>query len=857
MKRIGSILFLLLFYILSVHLSAQDISIEASVSETEAAIGERINYSITVSGKAGNLPKPQLPSFADFQIYNAGTSSSFQFINGVISSSVIYNYAVIPQKEGSFTIGSAKIEYQGKVYQSQPITIKVVKERGKKPGKTPTIEEQVFRQREQSEVFVKALINKSTAYINEPVNFQYKLYINNATLSHNYGKESPPFTGFWVEDIPPPQKIKSSIETLNSKKYRTLVLERKILFPTSSGVHRIGKTKFQFIIDDLFSLFSKRVIREANDLSIRVLPLPDKGKPEDFKGCVGHFAISTKLSTTKIKQNQPFVLKVVISGTGNIKTINEPLPPTWEKVKLYDSSSSININRTPAGLTGSKAFEYILIPDTAGEIRINPFRFSYFNYMKKKYMTLKTSLIKLYAQPGPASIAITRSGSTPVEMVGKDIRFIKEVSRIKNEGAYIHRKKGFFLLVLFPFFALGFIYYYSRYKLKMETDIKFARASRAFKLARKRIMDIEKKLRSHHLIDIAYDFEKLLTGYIGDKLNIPSASLVIDEIKKSLEKENVPLALVTSITDLYHKANMIRYAPAKAGKTEYETLLNEIKGLFNDMESSSLKERSLRETIIEWFNKIKPIIFFIMLLWFSPLLSEPSPVNELFQQGNKNYKTGNYEKAIGIYESIKQKGVKNGYLYYNLGNAYFKNSQLGEAILNYERARLYLPRDRDVKFNLEFAENLKVDSIQEMEYNPFTKIIFFVYDLFNVNILFIFVFILSWLLVAIFAVKWLVKNVLYRSLAARIFPTIVMAFLFFLILFMIKVYHAQNHIDSVVLASESEVRSGPGQDFTVIFTLHEGTKVRERNYSQRWTQISLPNGFNGWIDSKDIERIEK
>jgi len=225
--------------------------------------------------------------------------------------------------------------------------------------------------------------------------------------------------------------------------------------------------------------------------------------------------------------------------------------------------------------------------------------------------------------------------------------------------------------------------------------------------------------------------------------------------------------------------------------------------------------------------------------------------------GNEKYKQGKYDEAIQFYETIIKKGVKNGYLFYNLGNAYFKNKQLGKAILNYERARLYLPNDEDIKFNLQFVSALKVDKIQSPKYNPFTKVILFIYNIFDVNTLFIISYILLWIIVGIFIIKWIVKNLQLQDIASRIFPYIGILFIIFTLILIIKIYNTENLKYSIVLSQESEVRSGPGKDYTVIFTLHEGTKVRERNYSGKWTQITLPNGYSGWIKSSDIESIEK
>lgn len=249
-------------------------------------------------------------------------------------------------------------------------------------------------------------------------------------------------------------------------------------------------------------------------------------------------------------------------------------------------------------------------------------------------------------------------------------------------------------------------------------------------------------------------------------------------------------------------------------------------------------------------NKIILLIFLLL-----PTIISATLIDELFQNGNEKYRQGKYEEAIKFYETIISKGIKNGYLFYNLGNAYFKINEIGKAILNYERAKIYLPYNDDVQFNLRFVNSLKVDKIETKEYNPFTKVVLFVYNLFTVNTLFILVYIFLCLIVIGFIIKWFVKNISVRDISSRVFPYIVVIFIILFLILVLKLYDTENIRYGIVLAKESEVRSGPGEDYTVIFTLHEGTKIREHNRSGNFAQITLPNGYSGWIKRADIELI--
>lgn len=586
MRKILYLLFILLF---GIKLYAQDISVSATISSKNVAVGDQISYAITIAGKAQGLPRPNLPKLPAFQVYNSGTQSSFQFVNGQISSSVTYNYTLIPQKAGTFTIGSAQIQYKSKIYQTQPITITVSKVKQKKPspqGKT-SVEERIYNQKHESDIFVRTLVNKSSAYVNEPVIFSHKIYYRNLGISRSPQKKPQEFTGFLAEDIPPPKRMQRKIEMYKGQKYYTLTIERKILIPNTPGKKYIKGAEFYFVIEDFLSIFPRQIKKIANPISINVKSLPEN-KPVDFNGTVGSYRMKAKLSTKNITQNQPFSLKVVISGSGNIKSISKPKEPEFQNFRIYDTHSSINISKGAGGITGNKTFEYILIPQSAGNLKIEPFSFSYFNYSKKKYETLKTKAFIFKVKPGKGNFSnppIYQPQRSDVELIGKDIRFIKEnIKKIVNQGDYFFNNGLFIFLILLPLLLLGGSFYYYQYQMKMESDVTFAKASRAYKTARKQLIQIDKDLKNQKYDQIALLFEKLITNYISNKFNIPVTNIVIDQIKKILTQKKLPVQLISEIEELYHEMNMLRYSPAEANEQNFQDFYLRSNEIINKIE---------------------------------------------------------------------------------------------------------------------------------------------------------------------------------------------------------------------------------------------------------------------------------
>ncbi|MDX1778881.1 MAG: hypothetical protein R3339_08360, partial [Thermodesulfobacteriota bacterium] len=177
-----------------------------------------------------------------------------------------------------------------------------------------------------------------------------------------------------------------------------------------------------------------------------------------------------------------------------------------------------------------------------------------------------------------------------------------------------------------------------------------------------------------------------------------------------------------------------------------------------------------------------------------------------FMEAQKNYKEGKYSQAAGGFEKLLQNGDRNGALYYNLGNSYFKMGMLGKAILSYRLAELYTPRDEDLNANLNYARQLTKDRIETKQWMPFLKRFCFWYSKLNIRELFI-VFLIVHALFWVFALLKMVWRNEYLN------------FMFFITLaltgvlgfsFAIKLYYHSYDIDGVVLAKEVTVRSGNG-----------------------------------------------
>ena len=227
--------------------------------------------------------------------------------------------------------------------------------------------------------------------------------------------------------------------------------------------------------------------------------------------------------------------------------------------------------------------------------------------------------------------------------------------------------------------------------------------------------------------------------------------------------------------------------------------------------------------------------------------SNQQTLEGLFIQGNAEYQKGSYALAEKYYTQILNSGVDSGSVYYNLGNACFKEKKLGEAIYYWEKAQQKLPADRDLRENLALADLMIVDRIETRADPLPVRVLSALPGLFIIRQETRVVFVLFVIANLLFSLSLLSKN--SRNSLRALIASMVIAFLFVVFGCSLgwKLYERDYRKNGIVIEQKADVRSGPGPENITVFTVHEGIKVRVHESANGWYQISLPNGWNGWL----------
>lgn len=245
-------------------------------------------------------------------------------------------------------------------------------------------------------------------------------------------------------------------------------------------------------------------------------------------------------------------------------------------------------------------------------------------------------------------------------------------------------------------------------------------------------------------------------------------------------------------------------------------------------------------------------LLYIFLFCSIPVIAQNQA---LFEKGNTAYNEGNYNDAIGNYEAILNSGVTSAELYFNLANAYYKLNQVAPSVYYYEKALQLDPNDKEILNNLEYARNMAIDDIEEVEKGGLTKIVNDVISVLSYN---------GWAKTAIacsalFAVLFLLYYFSVGTRFKRLYFTFSMIFLVLGIVSVGFAFQQESYIESsnfaVVFAEEAPVRSEPNLRSDELFLLHEGTKLEVLETFQDWVKLELANGAVGWIDKNDVRLL--
>lgn len=579
MKKLIIILMALIAY--STQMLADKVSFTASAPDA-VVVGDqfRLSYTVTTQ-KVKDFRAPSIKGFDVLMGPSRSQQSNTQIVNGNVTStsSITFTYILMANNAGEYTIPGASIVADGDQMVSNSVRIKVLPQDQGDSNSSSSSSTHFSSGTGVSnqDLFITASASKTNVYEQEAFVLTYKIYTRESNLQLNNAK-LPDFKGFHSQEIEMTTNARWTPEHYQGRNYYTTVYRQFVLFPQQSGKLYIDPAQFQMTVgkpvqsDDPFDAFfngGSNVIEIKKSIStpkiaINVNPLP-AGKPADFSGGVGEFNISSSINNKELKTNDAITIKLVISGTGNLKLISNPEIKFPDDFEVYDPKVDNQVRLTREGLTGNKVIEYLAIPRHAGTYKIPGVSFSYFDIRSKSYKTLKTEEYVINVEKGAGNadqVIANFTNKEDLKVLGEDIRYIKQNEvTLQPKGSFFYGSMTYWLFYIIP--ALAFIIFFIIYRKQAAENANVAkmRTKKANKVATKR-MKLAGKLLSENKKDAFYDeVLKALWGYISDKLNIPVSRLSKDNIEEKLRNHGVNEELIKEFLNALNDCEFARFAP--------------------------------------------------------------------------------------------------------------------------------------------------------------------------------------------------------------------------------------------------------------------------------------------------------
>ena len=356
-------------------------------------------------------------------------------------------------------------------------------------------------------------------------------------------------------------------------------LELNVLAMVQKQRRRTGTIMDLF--DDPFFSAQQAVERKltTNRVNVNVRSLPVA--PEGFTGGVGHFSVNGGINLDKVKANEAVSYRVTVTGSGNLMLINAPHPDFPSVFEVYDPQIEDNLRKDASGVSGSRTYEWILIPRSQGNYTIPALDFVYFDPSAGQYRTLRVEAQKLKVERGNGSAVA--AAKDDVRLLNQDINYIHPIqpSSLKLRTFESHAGWMFWLATVMIMLLTGAVLVFVRRRQEEEQDVVAMRRKRAARMAKKRLKRAAAYLNDNDANHFYEEIYRAVWGCLADKYSIEQSQLNRETVGNCLAEKQVPEAQQQSIMQLLQDVDFARFAPGDAHaqmQSIYDEALNMIVG---------------------------------------------------------------------------------------------------------------------------------------------------------------------------------------------------------------------------------------------------------------------------------------
>ena len=579
---------------------------------SRVGVGQRMQVQYTINEKPSSIQLGNIPGFKMVGGPSQSSSSSVSIVNGSMTSSNTYTYTYTLEavSEGTYTLEGAIAVVGGTKYTSNSISVTVQKEAVQQQqqrqssyydpfedifgsGRSQQQQNQPKATISSDDVLLRTFSSKSSLAKGEGAIITIKLYTAVDLMSIE-DFSTPKLNNFYVEELETDQNLKWSRETVNGKTYNVAVLKKYLVFPRVAGKVDIDKADIKCMARVVsgrhpfwgYTYDNAPVSATSNTLSLNVASLPQE--PVGFSGAVGKFNISLSMPTDTVSVNDAVVCKITISGSGNFNNIESPKISCPKEFEQYDPVVTSKLNASESGLSGSKTWEYTIVPRYGGSFNLGTVSLVYYDLATKTYNTVSTEPIVVNVRKGSGDMAsgTIYNAQTGVEVINpEDVRFIHK-GNLNLAAAYspLMLSGLYWTIIICLIVVFIVLVIVLRKNIKKRQDVELMKRQKASKISRKRLKNARKFMQANNQTDFYKEIITALWGYASDKLSIPTSQLTKDNVMQAFAEHNIDENLSKKFVDLIDKCEFAHFVSGSGN--EMTAIYEETTGIIEQLEEN-------------------------------------------------------------------------------------------------------------------------------------------------------------------------------------------------------------------------------------------------------------------------------
>lgn len=587
---------------------ADDFAVDAELSQPQIALGEVVQFTVTVHGTQ-DVPPPAV-DVPGLTIQYLGPATMLSIVNGQMSSSITHRFLLFPQKEGNFTLGPFPVHIGSSTLETQSLTLEVLP-RSSRPSAPPPITPPAVDAKQvnlDNDLRLKIGMDKARIFVNELAFARIQLVVGGIAVR---GIEKPTIGAneFQIKSLGPPKR---SDVPLGQQRLSLLEFDMSVSAP-KPGKFLLGPAQIgcEVVVPPSASngrrspvgagasdpsdesawtnLFgSGRVVAvtvTSDAVPIEVLPLPEEGKPQGFAGAVGDFTIEAAVLPRQAAVGRPVTLTLIVRGTGNFDTVTSPvLHSRREDFKTSEPS----IRATVQADREAKVFEQVIVPLSAGIQELPEITFSFFDPESKTYRTVAAEPISFHVQTGEAeSAAPPEAAPVPQEPPPPAAEILPPaaspvVAAPKPAALWLSLPPALWAGIVL---AIGVALLLGAPRKQGAGTAGASDSSRAHARAVEECRRAEKLAKERRVLDAYQTLLSALQRYVSERFGLSAESLTQKEIESVLSARNIPQDLIAELTGIWERCEAARLKPVSHASDTLKDTITAIEAWLKHMEA--------------------------------------------------------------------------------------------------------------------------------------------------------------------------------------------------------------------------------------------------------------------------------